>query len=631
MTVVKRVQDVVRQPWMVQVLSKGGYDAILVLAHMDCTDPLVEVILNAIRHVVGQDMPIQFVTGHTHRRAYAVLDDRATSFEAGRYLDTVGFVSFPTMETAMRERQQQRSPSSSSGPPPPASPSNSPPLFRYQYVDANQRTLQNVLRATVHGVETVATGTEIEEDVEDRYQGNRSSDALMLPWFGTPRGIELSRLIHETQHRLGLDRVLGCSRETYHQLSVPFFGSEKSLWRLYLDQVIPTQLFDKIDDDDDDDDGDGGIGGKRRIFVQGTGAFRYDLFRGEVTLDDVIAVCPFNDSIFKLTDSMYGWQILETLEEMQVQYGRGPVVGATNTSTASHPTPTIPAFATAPAIEDIDPRQSYALYVPDFEFYRMVPILTKILTRDRDADMDDVVGTAGIGPYRTNKSEPSVITRRPVCYRRKQEGTVMDDQCLYTTDLWKTYVVEEMPCLQSRHYDHSQEENSFLRRASGTVLSGSRHQDVMDIGVYYPSGQDARSTIAGTDEGSHYLRLVTGGHVCLSLVVAALLVGTISGFFFTRGIAVSFYRRGPRQGRFDLRRHRQEQEQEPEEEKQPLFFGALMRKGCHYKECSDHQHRHQQQHRPTSDSTISATQSCGVDDTTLYGSISMSMSKHNDG
>ena len=39
-------------------------------------------------------MPVQFVTGHSHIRAFARLDAHAASFEAGNYANTLGFASF---------------------------------------------------------------------------------------------------------------------------------------------------------------------------------------------------------------------------------------------------------------------------------------------------------------------------------------------------------------------------------------------------------------------------------------------------------------------------------------------------------------------------------------------------------
>jgi hypothetical protein len=94
------VEKVVKEKWFRDALNTERFDSIMVMAHMAYDDPLVVVLLTEIRLYVGHDMPVQFVTGHTHYRRYMDLDPLSTSFEAGRYMDTVGFVSFPTKETA---------------------------------------------------------------------------------------------------------------------------------------------------------------------------------------------------------------------------------------------------------------------------------------------------------------------------------------------------------------------------------------------------------------------------------------------------------------------------------------------------------------------------------------------------
>ena len=68
------------------------------LQHMHYADPLVKTILNAIRasSVLGRTVPIQFLTGHSHVRASARLDAHASTLEAGKYADTLGFASFNT-------------------------------------------------------------------------------------------------------------------------------------------------------------------------------------------------------------------------------------------------------------------------------------------------------------------------------------------------------------------------------------------------------------------------------------------------------------------------------------------------------------------------------------------------------
>ena len=112
-----QVEDVVQQGWFARVLRAGEFDAIMVLGHMGHDDPLVQVLLAAIRaqvrrsdgdwvlvgregclvgppaacglshrsvcvHAqVGGDVQILVETGHTHTRALTRLDSNAVAFE----------------------------------------------------------------------------------------------------------------------------------------------------------------------------------------------------------------------------------------------------------------------------------------------------------------------------------------------------------------------------------------------------------------------------------------------------------------------------------------------------------------------------------------------------------------------
>ena len=96
---VEKVHEVLASDWFQESLQEPNLDGVLVLAHMDVQDPLVFVIHKAIRAVLGPNFPVQFVTGHTHYRGFHQVDDASTSVEAGRYLDTVGFLAFPKAHT----------------------------------------------------------------------------------------------------------------------------------------------------------------------------------------------------------------------------------------------------------------------------------------------------------------------------------------------------------------------------------------------------------------------------------------------------------------------------------------------------------------------------------------------------
>lgn len=258
-TEVEKVEDVVESDWFVQELQKGGFDAILVLAHMDVENPLVYLLLDAIRGIVGDEMPIQFVTGHTHYRGFKELDQMAVSFEAGRYLDTIGFASFP-IKNSSRIAMMKNDTSVNNATDTNATDATTASLFHHVFLDANIETLQSTL-----GVDEMTTAS----------------------------GSALSSLIKETRQELGLNVIVGCS-PTHYYLE---HGLDKhdSLWSLYLNSVVTRHFF---------------RANNSKIMIQSTGSFRYDLFDGNVTMDDVIAVTPFEDDIYKVSERTLGLDIL---------------------------------------------------------------------------------------------------------------------------------------------------------------------------------------------------------------------------------------------------------------------------------------------------------------------------------
>ena len=98
---VAEINDITQEGWFSSLFAsckhQPQFDAIVVLAHMDVKDELVSLLLSELRKLCGDDMVVQFITGHTHMRSFVQLDAHSSSIEAGRFLDTVGFVSFEPM------------------------------------------------------------------------------------------------------------------------------------------------------------------------------------------------------------------------------------------------------------------------------------------------------------------------------------------------------------------------------------------------------------------------------------------------------------------------------------------------------------------------------------------------------
>jgi len=75
-------------------LVSDDVDGLLVMAHMGIQSPTLQPMLLELRAKVGDTMPIQIITGHTHTLDKQSLDTHAMAFEAGFNMKGMGFVRF---------------------------------------------------------------------------------------------------------------------------------------------------------------------------------------------------------------------------------------------------------------------------------------------------------------------------------------------------------------------------------------------------------------------------------------------------------------------------------------------------------------------------------------------------------
>jgi hypothetical protein len=117
----------------------------------------------------------------------------------------------------------------------------------------------------------------IDMNLAELVQATHSSSVAA---FETPAGDAVSASILTARSALGLTEVLGAVPRNYSGHAG--LDDPSSLWRLYLQQVLPTQLFTPPRN-------------TSQWFVASTGALRYDLFAGNITADDLWAISPFDD------------------------------------------------------------------------------------------------------------------------------------------------------------------------------------------------------------------------------------------------------------------------------------------------------------------------------------------------
>lgn len=281
---VEKVEDVMQQSWFTSLFSNTAineqstapqFDVLLVMAHMDVQDELITMLHATLREYVGPNMPIQFITGHTHKRAYNQLDEYSSSFEAGRYLDTIGYLSFdPQVANSME----------------------------HVFINANQLSLAQSL------------GTTVEEATND----NNNNTFPM-----TKDGLELSQYIQRTLDHSGANTIVGCSDLRYRVDGN--LNETDSLFRLYLERVLPSSSYLQHSMKTSSHHSSNSHDNKnevKNIFVQaleeGSSSVRYDLFPGVVTMNDIYGVVPVDDTIVKIGSSIRGDVLLKIVQQMEV-------------------------------------------------------------------------------------------------------------------------------------------------------------------------------------------------------------------------------------------------------------------------------------------------------------------------
>jgi len=255
---VKRVQDVVEEPWFTSALQTADLDAVMLLSHMGHDNDLQVVILDKIREVLGSDMPVLFVSGHTHRRREATLDPACFAFEAGNYLNTVGFATIPAAGDFV---QNSATDATQNG-------------FDFQYIDPNLDSMAGLLGITTEQMTT-------------------------------DEGEAMSAAILQAQQDLGILEELGCAPQFYFRFAS--LDADNSLWGLYQNEVVPSVLFN---------------GDPRKILLQGTGSLRYDLYNGSVLVDDIVTMSPFGDDYHLVATDVPGNDVLGLQEILNGGDGR---------------------------------------------------------------------------------------------------------------------------------------------------------------------------------------------------------------------------------------------------------------------------------------------------------------------
>lgn len=218
------IAEALNSSWFAEATSLPGLRAALLLCHADAEEPMIRFLVSTIRQMRQDELPILVLAGHSHLRKYVRIDAKAVAIEAGRYTDTIGFVSYDSIHG-----------------------------FEHAYIDGSVSALRR---------------------------------ASCAEPFETKEGEALTNDIRAASARLGLSTVVGCSSDTFFARN-----GQPSLRKLYLDEVVPNELFDSDD-------------AKRLIMHHSS--FRSDLHAGNVLADDLYSISPFQDSFFLVATNVKG-------------------------------------------------------------------------------------------------------------------------------------------------------------------------------------------------------------------------------------------------------------------------------------------------------------------------------------
>ncbi|KAF9977629.1 hypothetical protein BGZ73_005483 [Actinomortierella ambigua] len=241
----------VLKPWFLKSL-KTESDIIVVIGHNPIRSPEMKIVIDAIRqaHPVK---PILVFGGHNHVRDFVQYDGRAAGLSAGRYMETVGWMSVKGIRNEGNLTIHRR------------------------YLDANRYT----------------------------YQFHSLSHEKQK--FDIWRGEKITNEIADARRSLDVDMVLGKAPMDYFVSRVPF-NSPQNINRWLATEVLETVLLPSRP--------------YPGMVVASTGMVRYDIQKGNFTMDDAYAMCPYQFKFVYINiKASHARRLLESMAEFTKRTG----------------------------------------------------------------------------------------------------------------------------------------------------------------------------------------------------------------------------------------------------------------------------------------------------------------------
>ncbi|PMD30766.1 hypothetical protein L207DRAFT_519871 [Hyaloscypha variabilis F] len=243
-TVVQPVEKTIEEKWFQEAIRED-VDLFLVIGHVTLHGPEYKAIFKAIRSQKW-DTPIQFFGGHSHIRDFAKYDSKAYGVQAGRYMETIGWMSIDGIKGKGKKDDPKEIELRSSM------------SFQRRYIDNN-------------------------------LFGYRYHTGLNESTFPTEHGQNVSAAIYKARKALKLDNSYGCAPRDLWMSRTPYPG-DNSLYT-WLEKEVLANVAIKPERKD-----------TPRLVIFNTGSMRFDIFKGPFTRDSTYIVSPFVGTLKYIKD-----------------------------------------------------------------------------------------------------------------------------------------------------------------------------------------------------------------------------------------------------------------------------------------------------------------------------------------
>jgi 2',3'-cyclic-nucleotide 2'-phosphodiesterase (5'-nucleotidase family) len=234
-TVVQPSNVTVTLPWFQKSL-KEDVDVYLVVGHVPVRWAESLAVIKAIR-AVHPSKPILLFGGHLHVRDFIAYDGRAYGLAAGRFMETLGWMSV----SGIHDHHCR---------------------VEANCVGKNLTVSRRYLDTNVHTYKT-------------------HSLAHHKQKFDTWRGRKITHEITQHRQSLNLSNAFGCAPQDYYLSRYPVTDN-RSLFNLLTKEVLPFSIIDKTR-------------ANPAVVLINTGCQRFDVSKGPFTYDDTFIVSPFHD------------------------------------------------------------------------------------------------------------------------------------------------------------------------------------------------------------------------------------------------------------------------------------------------------------------------------------------------